>query len=126
MEKTSYSSQELQEFKIVINTKLTDAQKEYEYLIDELRNFSNNGTEDTNNTIKLMEDGADTNSKEELNINAARMKKFIENLQAALFRIENKTYGICKVSGKLIPRERLLAVPHTTQTIESKLSNTKN
>ncbi len=126
MEKTSYSSQELQEFKIVINTKLTDAQKEYEYLIDELRNFNNNGTEDTNNTIKLMEDGADTNSKEELNINAARMKKFIENLQAALFRIENKTYGICKVSGKLIPRERLLAVPHTTQTIESKLSNTKN
>lgn len=126
MEKTSYSSQELQEFKIVINTKLTDAQKEYEYLIDELRNFNNNGTEDTNDTIKLMEDGADTNSKEELNINAARMKKFIENLQAALFRIENKTYGICKVSGKLIPRERLLAVPHTTQTIESKLSNTKN
>ncbi len=126
MEKTSYSSQELQEFKIVINTKLTDAQKEYEYLIAELRNFNNNGTEDTNNTIKLMEDGADTNSKEELNINAARMKKFIENLQAALFRIENKTYGICKVSGKLIPRERLLAVPHTTQTIESKLSNTKN
>ncbi len=126
MEKTSYSAQELQEFKILINTKLSDAQKEYEYLVDELRNFNNNGTEDTTNTIKLMEDGADTNSKEELNINAARMKKFIENLQAALFRIENKTYGICKVSGKLIPRERLLAVPHTTQTIESKLSNTKN
>lgn len=122
-EKTSYSDHELMEFRQVIQTKLSEAQKEYDFLVEELRNFNHNGTDDTNSSMKIMEDGSDTNSKEEISINAARLGKFIENLRAAIFRIENKTYGICKNSGKLIPRERLLAVPHTTQTIEAKMNN---
>jgi RNA polymerase-binding transcription factor DksA len=122
-EKTSYSDHELMEFRQVIQNKLSEAQKEYDFLVEELRNFNHNGTDDTNSSMKIMEDGSDTNSKEEISINAARLGKFIENLRAAIFRIENKTYGICKNTGKLIPRERLLAVPHTTQTIEAKMNN---
>jgi DnaK suppressor protein len=118
--KTSYNEEELNEFRKLINYKLDEAQKEYDFLVDQLRNYNHNGTDDTQTTIKIMEDGYDTNIREELSINAIRIKKFIENLRAALIRIENKTYGICRATGKLIPKERLLAVPHTTQTIEAK------
>ena len=118
--KTAYSDKELDEFRTLINNKLHEATREYEYLVGELRNFSNNGTDDTVSSMKIMEDGSDTNLKEEIGVNAVRLKKFIDNLRAALFRIENRTYGICQMTGKLIPKERLLAVPHTTKSIEAK------
>ena len=83
---------------------------------------NDHGTDDTASTFKILEDGSDTLAKEEAGQLAARQKKFIEQLENALIRIENKTYGICRVTGKLIPKERLRAVPHTTQSIEAKLS----
>lgn len=121
-EKNHYSEEELKEFKSLINKKLDEAESEYNNIVEQLRNFNNNGTDDTLNSMKIMEDGSDMNIKEELSLNAARLKKFVDNLHSALFRIENKTYGICKVTGKLIPKERLMAVPHTTMTIEAKQS----
>ena len=123
--KTAYSENELLEFRQIIQSKLTEAQKEYDFLISELKDFNHNGTDDTNGSSNVLEDGSDTSIKEEISMNAGRLKKFIENLNAAIFRIENKTYGICRVTGNLIPRERLIAVPHTTQTIEAKLNNRK-
>jgi DnaK suppressor protein len=119
-EKKFYTDEELEQFKSLINKKLEEAESEYNKIVEQLRNFNNNGTDDTLNSMKIMEDGSDMNIKEELSLNAARLKKFVDNLHAALFRIENKTYGICKTTGKLIPKERLMAVPHTTQSIEAK------
>ena len=120
-EKTRYTDEELQEFKEIILSKLDVAKSEFKTLQSNLRDGNENGTDSTNNNYLTLDDGADTFEKENLNQLAAHQLKFIKNLEAALVRIENKTYGICKTSGKLIPKERLRAVPHTTQTIEAKL-----
>lgn len=121
-EKTRYSDSELQEFKDLINSKLQAARHELATLQDYLSNANANGTEDTIGSYKTLDDGSATHSKENVSQLASRQRKFIENLEVALIRIENKTYGVCKVTGKLIPAERLRAVPHTTMSIEAKLN----
>jgi len=120
-EKTRYTDEELLEFKEIILNKLEVAKAEFRTLQSNLRDGNENGTDSTNNNYLTLDDGADTFEKENLNQLAAHQLKFMKNFEAALVRIENKTYGICKTSGKLIPKERLRAVPHTTQTIEAKL-----
>ncbi|MGI8892866.1 MAG: TraR/DksA family transcriptional regulator [Bacteroidia bacterium] len=125
-EKTKYSDEELKEFKELIINKLENATRELTNLQDTLHNFNNNGTDDTASTFKVLEDGSDTLAKEEAGQLAARQKKFIEQLHNALIRIENKTYGVCRVTGKLIPKERLRAVPHTTQSMEAKMNQYKS
>jgi DnaK suppressor protein len=117
-----YSDEELDEFRELIQAKLDKAQKELDLLIDAFSHKDGNSTEDTSPTFKLMEDGAEVSSKEEIGQLAARQRKFITNLENALLRIQNKTYGVCRVSGKLIPKERLRAVPHATLSVEAKLS----
>src|SRR4051812_13143121 len=119
--KTRYSDAELQEFKELINDKLTAAKEELLLLTQSLSNPNSNGTDDTAGTYKTLEDGSATLEKEQTNQLAARQKKFIENLEAALVRIENKTYGICRETGKLIQKERLRAVPHATLSMEAKM-----
>ncbi len=119
-EKTRYNDKELAEFRKIINKKLEEARKELTSMQDTLTNPNNHGTDDTGGSFKMLEDGSDSLAKEELSTMAIRQKKFIEQLENALIRIENKTYGICRVTGKLIPAERLRAVPHTTQSIEAK------
>lgn len=119
-EKTRYSDSELQEFKAIIIDKLTIAKEELSALTKTLSGGNANGTDDTAGTYKTLEDGSATLEKEQTNQLAARQKKFIDNLEAALVRIENKTYGICRETGKLIQKERLKAVPHTTLSIEAK------
>jgi len=119
-EKTRYSDAELQEFKDIINQKLEKAKKDYELLKDVITHGESNDTEDTSPTFKVLEEGAATLSKEEAGKLAQRQLKFIQHLQAALVRIENKTYGVCRVTGKLIPKERLRAVPHATLSIDAK------
>jgi DnaK suppressor protein len=120
-EKTRYSDSELQEFKDLILEKMRVAKEELGSLTQSLSNPNLNGTDDTAGTYKTLEDGSATLEKEQINQLAARQKKFIENLEAALVRIENKTYGVCRETGKLIPKERLRAVPHTTLSMEAKL-----
>lgn len=120
-EKTRYSDSELQEFKEIILEKMRVAKEELGALAQSLSNPNLNGTDDTAGTYKTLEDGSATLEKEQINQLASRQKKFIENLEAALVRIENKTYGICRETGKLIPKERLRAVPHTTLSMEAKL-----
>lgn len=124
-EKTSYSDSELQEFRELINKKLESAKNELTLLQDGISNSGTNGVDDTNNAYKTLEDGSATQSKENLSQLAARQRKFIDNLEAAIIRIENKSYGICKVTGKLIQKERLRAVPHTTMSIEAKAGQYK-
>lgn len=118
--KTKYSNEELAEFKGIIEKKLEEAKNDYDLLKSAFSNKDDHGTNDTSPTFKLMEEGSDVLSKEETGQLASRQKKFIENLEAALIRIENKTYGICRVTGKLIPKERLRVVPHATLSIEAK------
>lgn len=125
-ERTRYNDKELEEFKGLINKKLEDARKELISLQEVITNSDDHGTDDTAVSIKLMEDGSDSLAKEEASALAIRQKKFIEQLENALIRIENKTYGICRVTGKLIPKERLRAVPHTTQSIEAKNNQYKD
>jgi len=120
-EKTRYSDAELQEFKELILDKLRIAKEELNSLASSLSTPNANGTDDTAGTYKTLEDGSATLEKESINQLAARQKKFIEQLEAALVRIENKTYGICRETGKLIQKERLRAVPHTTLSMEAKL-----
>jgi RNA polymerase-binding transcription factor DksA len=120
-EKTRYSDAELQEFKELILEKLRMAKEELNALASSLSSPNANGTDDTAGTYKTLEDGSATLEKESINQLAARQKKFIEQLEAALVRIENKTYGICRETGKLIQKERLRAVPHTTLSMEAKL-----
>jgi len=120
MEKKRYTDEELMEFKEIILQKLEIARSDYDQVIAALTHRDGNSVDDTSPTYKVMEEGYATQSKEELNTLAARHKKFIDNLQYALMRIENKTYGICRVTGKLIPKERLRAVPHATLSIEAK------
>lgn len=120
-QKTRYSDVELQEFKDIILEKLRVAKEELNALASSLSNPNANGTDDTAGTYKTLEDGSATLEKEQINQLAARQKKFIEQLEAALVRIENKTYGVCRETGKLIQKERLRAVPHTTLSMEAKL-----
>jgi len=124
-EKLRYSDEELQEFKILILEKLQVANAEYQDLRAQLRN-GDNSDRDTAPVFKNMEDGADTLNREELGLRASRLEKFIKGLQGALVRIENKTYGICRVTGKLIPKERLRAVPHATLTVEAKENRSRH
>lgn len=119
-EKTRYSDAELEEFRQIILEKLERAQKEYESLRSIVSNAEGNDVNDTSPTFKTLEEGASTLMKESQGQLAQRQMKFIQHLQAALVRIENKTYGICRETGKLIPKERLRAVPHATLSIEAK------
>ena len=120
-EKTRYSDEELQEFKEIILKKLEKAQADYELLKSSIMNTDGNDISDTSPTFKVLEEGASTLSKEEAGQLAQRQMKFIQHLKNALIRIENKTYGICRETGKLIPKERLRAVPHATLGINQKL-----
>ena len=119
-EKTRYTDEELQEFKTLILEKLEKAQRDYELLKADVTNTEGNDIADTSPTFKTLEEGASTFGKEENGRLAQRQMKFIQHLQAALVRIENKTYGICRETGKLIPKERLRAVPHATLGIDIK------
>lgn len=119
-EKTRYSDEELEEFRAIIMEKLEVAQRNYDQLKRSLMGLDSNNTDDTSPTYKTLEDSAYALSKEETTQLAQRQLKFIQGLQAALVRIENKTYGICRETGKLIPAERLRAVPHATLSIEAK------
>ena len=119
-EKLRYTDEELAEFKQIIIEKLEKAKQDYELLKSAITHSESNDTEDTSPTFKVLEEGAATLSKEEAGRLAQRQLKFIQHLQAALVRVENKTYGICRVSGKLIPKERLRAVPHATLSIDAK------
>jgi len=119
-EKTRYSDEELQEFKDIILKKLDKAKKDYELLRNTITHQDGNDTQDTSPTFKVLEEGAAVLSKEEAGKLAQRQQKFIQHLSAALVRIENKTYGVCRVTGKLIPKERLKAVPHATLSVEAK------
>ena len=124
-EKTRYSDEELESFRAIILAKLEKAKIDYEQLRDGVTNSEGNDVSDTSPTFKVLEEGATTLTKEESGRLAQRQMKFIQNLQAALVRIENKTYGICRETGKLIPAERLRAVPHATLSIEAKVSGVK-
>lgn len=119
--RTRYSDKELQEFRDIINDKLGEAERDYELLKNTLAHRDEQGTDDTSPTFKVLEDGSDAMSREEIAQLASRQEKHIQNLKNALIRIENKTYGICRVTGKLIPKERLRSVPHATLSIEAKL-----
>ncbi len=120
MEKVRYSDEELQMFKELILEKLEQAKEDYEQLKSAITHSTSNDTEDTSPTFKVLEEGASALSKEEAGQLAQRQYKFIRNLEAALVRIENKTYGICRETGKLIPKERLMLVPHATLSVEAK------
>ncbi|MDR0756692.1 MAG: TraR/DksA C4-type zinc finger protein [Tannerella sp.] len=124
-EKTRYSDMELEEFREIILDKMETAKKDYDLLRAGLTNSDGNDVSDTSPTFKVLEEGASTLSKEEAGRLAQRQMKFIQSLQAALIRIENKTYGICRETGKLISKDRLRAVPHATLSIEAKQSGVK-
>lgn len=121
-EKTRYTADELQEFEELITGKLANAKQELNYIKSTITRSADSGTDGTVGNVKVLEDGADTMEKESMNQLAARQQKFITNLENALVRIKNGTYGICSSTGKLISKERLRAVPHTTQSIEAKLA----
>ena len=120
MANTRYSDSDLQEFEALIHSKLEQARSDFDQLQRSLSYEDDNRTEDTAPTFKMMEDGSDTLSREETAQLAARQQKFIMNLENSLLRIKNKTYGICRVTGKLIAKERLRLVPHATMSIEAK------
>jgi DnaK suppressor protein len=124
--KNRYSEKELAEFRQIILEKLDQAKKDYELLKNTLCHTDDHGTDDTSPTFKMLEDGSDVLTREETAQLALRQEKFIQNLQNALIRIENKTYGICRVTGKLIPKERLRRVPHATLSIDAKLEQQFN
>lgn len=120
MSKTRYTDPELQEFKQLILGKLAEAQEDLKLLKGTLSHSDDHGTDDTGRSFNMMEDGSDTLSREEVAQLAARQEKFVANLQNALVRIENKTYGICRATGTLIQKERLRLVPHATLSIAAK------
>jgi RNA polymerase-binding protein DksA len=124
-EKTKYSSEELAEFEEIIKSKLEAAKNELNYIKDTLTKNNSSDTDSTYGNVKTLEDGADTAEKENLSQLAARQKKFIQNLENALVRIKNGTYGVCVDTGKLISKERLRAVPHTMHSIEAKLKQNR-
>lgn len=125
MAKKRYSDEELEEFRQIINDKLSVARKNYKEVMDQLSNGNSNDVNDTSPTYKALEEGSLTQSKEEMVQMASREQKFIQNLEAALVRIENKTYGIDRITGELIPKERLRAVPHATLSVASKMKRNK-
>ena len=118
--KARYSDEELENFRKLIEDKINKAQADLELLRSAYMNDSNNGTDDTSPTFKAFEEGSETMSKEANTQLAIRQEKFIRDLKNAMIRIENKTYGICRVTGKLINKKRLLLVPHATLSIEAK------
>ncbi len=120
-QKTKYTAKELAQFEKLILEKRENAQKELDFIKESLLRSNLSGTDSTQGALKTLEDGADTMEKESLSQLAGRQQKFISNLENALIRIKNGTYGICKDSGKLIDKKRLMAVPHATQSIEAKL-----
>ena len=120
MAEISYSASDLDEFKELIEQKLELAREDLSQLRSSMSHKDDNSTEDTSPTFKMMEDGSETMSREETAALASRQEKFIVNLENALLRIKNKTYGICRVTGKLIPKERLKLVPHATLSMEAK------
>ncbi|HBL38514.1 MAG TPA: molecular chaperone DnaK [Flavobacteriales bacterium] len=120
MAETRFTDKDLEEFKTLIENKLAVARENLDELQRALSHQDDNSTDDTSPTFKMMEDGSETMSREETAQLAARQEKFIRNLENALLRIKNKTYGICRVTGKLIPKERLRLVPHATMSIEAK------
>ena len=119
-EKTRFSDEELLEFKELINRKLEEAKEDLMLLQSSLSHSDDHGTDDTGRSFNMMEDGSETLSREEMAQLAVRQEKFIQSLKNALIRIENKTYGICRETGKLIRKERLMLVPHATLSIEAK------
>ncbi len=121
-EKTKYSDEELAEFRAIIMGKLEKAKHDYDVLKSTITHSDDNDTQDTSPTFKVMEEGASVLSKEEAGRLAQRQSQFIQHLQAALVRIENKTYGICRETGLLISKDRLKAVPHATLSIAAKQS----
>ncbi len=124
-EKTRYSDEELLEFREIINKKLVEARDGLKILTEAYTTQNENDTNDTSPSFKILEEGSQVLSKEENGQLAARQQKFIRDLENALIRIENGTYGICKVTGKLISKERLRSVPHATMSIEAKLGQVK-
>lgn len=120
-EKLRYSDEELEEFRLLINEKLDIARKDYKQLMSSLTDSDGNDVTDTSPTYKALEEGSMTQSKEDIMNQAARLQKFIKGLEGALVRIANKTYGIDRITGELIPKERLRAVPHATLSVQSKM-----
>ncbi len=123
--KTRYTDEELEEFREIINEKLRKTREDYASTMRVLTNQDSNDVDDTSPTYKALEEGSATQSKEELVQMAQRQQKFIQGLEAALVRIQNKTYGIDRITGELIPKERLRAVPHATLSVESKNARKK-
>lgn len=115
-----YSDKDLAMFKKIIEDKLVEAKEDLQLLKGQLDHSDDHGTDDTGRSFNMMEDGSETMSREEMAQLASRQEKFIQNLQNALIRIENKTYGVCRATGKLISKERLKLVPHATLSIEGK------
>ncbi|MCR5132168.1 MAG: TraR/DksA family transcriptional regulator [Prevotella sp.] len=124
-QKKRYSDEELEEFKSIINEKLRLARRDYDAMMRQIMNQDGNDVDDTSPTYKALEEGSLTQSKEELVAMANRQQKFITGLEAALVRIQNKTYGIDRITGELIPKERLRAVPHATLSVASKIARGK-
>lgn len=124
-EKTRYSDEELEEFRGIINEKLKLARRDYNQMMKTLMNADGNDVDDTSPTYKVLEEGSATQTKEELIQQASRLRKFIQGLEAAIVRIENKTYGVDRITGELIPKERLRAVPHATLSVASKNARKK-
>jgi len=124
-EKQRYTEEELKEFEELLGAKLDKAHKELDYIKETLMRRNHQGTDNTAGNVKVLEDGADTAEKENLSQLAARQQKFILQMEAAMVRIKNGTYGVCIDTGKLIPKERLRAVPHTMHSIEAKLARDK-
>ena len=120
--KTRYTDEELEEFREIINEKLRKTREDYASTMRVLTNQDSNDVDDTSPTYKALEEGSTTQSKEELVQMAQRQQKFIQGLEAALVRIQNKTYGIDRITGELIPKERLRAVPHATLSVQSKMN----
>ena len=123
--KTRYTDEELEEFRSIINEKLSLARRDYDIMMKQLMNADGNDVDDTSPTYKALEEGSMTQTKEELVQMAYRQQKFIQGLEAALVRIENKTYGIDRITGELIPKERLRVVPHATLSVASKNARKK-
>ena len=124
-EKTRYTDSELEEFREIINEKLRLARRDQSAMMKQLMNADGNDVDDTSPTYKALEEGSASQSKEDLVQMANRQQKFIQGLEAALVRIENKTYGIDRITGELIPKERLRAVPHATLSVASKTARKK-
>lgn len=124
-ERSRYSEEELKEFQELIQSKLENTRSELNYIKETLSKRNDSGTDNTAGTSKLLEDGADASERENLSQLAARLQKYAIQLENALIRIKNGTYGVCIDTGKLIPKERLRLVPHTQQTIEAKLRRAK-